>query len=335
MPRRTKGARLYLDPKRKVWTIRDGTRFIRTGCREGSRDEAEKFLAQYIGQKHKPEPSSTPLIADVLAVYGNEVAPRKKSASDIGYNISNLLKWWGDKTVADITAKSCRAYIATKAKQGAGADLKVLRQSVKYWHAEYGPLATIPIFELPKANRPKERWLTKKEAAKLLKAAKPYQHLRRMILLCLYTGSRPGVILSLHWDQVDFKSGVLSRLKTNEDADEKKRKPQVRLGRRITAHLKRWKKLDKGEKLVCHFRERPHLQSREVMDPHTAWRKTIKAAGLKGVTRHTLRHTRATWMMQAGVPIWETAGFLGMTVQTLERVYGHHSPDHQEIAANI
>jgi hypothetical protein len=40
-------------------------------------------------------------------------------------------------------------------------------------------------------------------------------------------------------------------------------------------------------------------------------------------------------MMQAGVPIWEAAGFLGMTVKTLEKVYGHHSPDHQEHAANI
>jgi hypothetical protein len=40
-------------------------------------------------------------------------------------------------------------------------------------------------------------------------------------------------------------------------------------------------------------------------------------------------------MMQKGVPIWEAAGFLGMTVKTLEGVYGHHSPDHQERAANI
>jgi integrase len=52
------------------------------------------------------------------------------------------------------------------------------------------------------------------------------------------------------------------------------------------------------------------------------------------VTRHTLRHTKVTWLMQAGVPIWEVAGFAGMSVRTLERVYGHHHPDHQEQAAN-
>ena len=36
------------------------------------------------------------MIAEVLAAYGNEVAPHKKSTRNMGYNISNLLKWWGE-----------------------------------------------------------------------------------------------------------------------------------------------------------------------------------------------------------------------------------------------
>ena len=39
------------------------------------------------------------------------------------------------------------------------------------------------------------------------------------------------------------------------------------------------------------------------------------------------RHTRATWMMQAGVDKWQAAGALGMSVQMLEENYGHHHPD--------
>ena len=38
-------------------------------------------------------------------------------------------------------------------------------------------------------------------------------------------------------------------------------------------------------------------------------------------------------MMQDGVDMWEAAGFLGMTVETLQRVYGHHHPDWQKDAA--
>jgi hypothetical protein len=37
--------------------------------------------------------------------------------------------------------------------------------------------------------------------------------------------------------------------------------------------------------------------------------------------------------MQAGVSPWEAAGYLGMSAETLERVYGHHSPHFQEGAS--
>lgn len=275
------------------------------------------------------------MIAEVLAAYGSEVAPEKPSARNIGYHISNLLKWWGEKRVADISGKSCKEYVKTKTAPAAAADLKVLKASVKYWNEEYGPLDAMPQFWKPEGNPPKERWLTRSEAARLLWAARPYQHLRRLILLGLYTGSRPGVLLSLTWAQIDFAAGVMSRTKPGAIESKKKRSPKVRLGRRIMAHLKRWKRLDGDQRLVCYFTSPYHPGARQVEDPHGAWRKVVEASKLKGVTKHTLRHTRATWMMQAGVPIWEAAGFLGMTVKTLERVYGHHSPDHQENAANI
>ena len=59
------------------------------------------------------------------------------------------------------------------------------------------------------------------------------------------------------------------------------------------------------------------------------------AAGLSDdVVRHTLRHTAATWLMQNGVEIWQAAGFLGMSPQMVERVYGHHSPIYQKQAAD-
>jgi integrase len=94
--------------------------------------------------------------------------------------------------------------------------------------------------------------------------------------------------------------------------------------------LRRWKRLDGNHiKYVCHY------NGQRVEDPHDSWHKVIEAADLPGVTRHTLRHTRATWLARAGVPLWQAAGHLGMTMKTLERVYAHHHPDSQEMAANI
>jgi integrase len=275
------------------------------------------------------------MIADTLAAYGSEVAPAMPSARNIGYHISNLLKWWGDKRVTDITPKSCKAYVKTKTAPAAAADIKILKAAVKHWNTEYGPLDAMPQFWRPPGNPPKERWLTRSEAARLLWAARRYQHMRRMILLGLYTGSRPGVLLSLRWDQIDFAAGILSRTPAGKSEDKRKRAPKVKLGRRIATHLRRWKRLDGEVALVCHFTDPWHPGARQVEDPHGAWKKIVVAAGLKDVTRHTLRHTRATWMAQAGVPLWEAAGFLGMTVKTLEKVYAHHSPEFQDRAANI
>ena len=152
------------------------------------------------------------MIADVLSVYGTEVAPSMKSARNIAYNISNLLKWWGDKTAAQISMKSCKAYATMRPSQAAAADLKILKVATDYWHrSEYGPLNFQPVFWRPKANPPKERWLTPKEAARLLRCAKPTLHLRRFFLLALHTGTRPGNLLSLTWDQIDLQHGVMRR----------------------------------------------------------------------------------------------------------------------------
>jgi integrase len=49
---------------------------------------------------------------------------------------------------------------------------------------------------------------------------------------------------------------------------------------------------------------------------------------------HTLRHTAATRLVQRGVDPWDAAKYLGMTVETLERVYGHHHPAYVMKAKN-
>jgi integrase len=323
LPRRSKGPRLYLDPRRKQYIIRDGSRFVRTGCGQRDSAKAEKFLAQYIGHKHTPEPSGAPMIAEVLDAYGKDVAAYRRTARTIGYQISELLKWWGDKSAAQISAKECRKYAATKTEQAAAQDLKVLRASINHWHREYGPLTFVPSFYMPPPSAPRDRWLTRGEAARLLRSAHGNKFIRRFIILGLYTGSRPGVTLSLRWSQIDLQSGVLIR--DLRPQAKNKRSPPVKIGRRVLGHLRRWRRLDGEAEFVCGG----------YGDPHSSWKRIVRASGLKGVKRHTLRHTRATWLMQAGVPIWEAAGHLGMTTKTLESVYGKHSPDFQERAANV
>jgi integrase len=59
---------------------------------------------------------------------------------------------------------------------------------------------------------------------------------------------------------------------------------------------------------------------------------TAESAGLTNVTPHVLRHAAVTWMVQAGVPVSEVAGYAAMSQSTVEGVYGHHSSDHMKRA---
>ena len=58
-------------------------------------------------------------------------------------------------------------------------------------------------------------------------------------------------------------------------------------------------------------------------------------AGMPEVHPHVLRHTAATWLMQKGADLWQAAGLLGMTPQTLQQVYGHHHPGMQRQTAEL
>jgi integrase len=330
MPRRRAAPRLYLDPARKQWIIRDGASFVRTSCAEPDRHGAETRLAAYLGQKHKPERSSSPLIADVLLAYSSEHLPHTRAAKNSAYNVSNLSAWWGDKKLADVTAKNCRAYGSTRSGAAARRDLETLRAAIGYWHREYGPLLSVPAVVLPRKSEPRERWLTRSEAARLLWAARHTPHLARFILLGLYTGSRSGVLLTLEWKWLDLSCGVMLRRAPGE-AESKKRTPPVRLGSRILTHLRRWRRLDNAfSPYVCHY------NGQHVRKLRRSWDTAVRDAGLgTDVIPHTLRHTRATWLMQARVEPWEAAGHLGMSLEMLQRVYGKHSPDFQKRAAEV
>jgi integrase len=329
MPRRKSPPRLYLDTKRKQWVIRDGAQFIRTGCVESDRHGAETWLAAYLGRKHKPVPSVTPLIADVLLAYASEHLPHTAAAQNAAYNIGNLSAFWGPKRIGEVTARNCRAYARERTAAAARPDLETLRAAINYWHREYGPLPSVPAVVLPAKAEPRRQWLTRNDSERLLFAARHVEHLKRFILLGLYTGSRSGVLLNLRWDQIDLVSGVMLRKAYRQTEISNKQAPPVKLGRRALLSLRRWKTLD-GMRIAHVI----HFNGRKIKKLRRSWATACGACGITA-SPHTLRHTRATWLMQAGVDHWEAAGHLGMSLEMLERVYGKHDPQFQKRAANV
>lgn len=78
-----------------------------------------------------------------------------------------------------------------------------------------------------------------------------------------------------------------------------------------------------------------HWNGSSVQSVKKSFAHARERAGLDAsVIPHTLRHSCATWLMQAGVSQWDAASFLGMTMEVLDRVYSHpSSPDFQKAAS--
>jgi integrase len=373
MSRPNKGARLYRRKARyrhgklahqAVWIIKDGDRHIATGCVAGTSQtkppaEAEQALADYIARKYQPERRRQDIedidCADVLSIYLTDVG-EPGDQFEIDARIERLNEFWGDKKLLAVNAQTCAAYGRHRSNRGgARRDLETLRAAINH-HAKEGFHRGVVRVSLPPKGESRDRWLTRKEAAALIwhcwrhrekqtihsgsskggavsTNRRPLRHIARFILIGLYTGTRAGAIASASpyaepgRSYVDLERGIFYRKAIGKRAT-KKRQPPAPIPPRLLAHLRRWK----DRKLVAtYFVE---FNGKPVGSVKRGFKMAVGLARLPGkVTPHTLRHTAATWLMQRGVPIWEAAGFLGISPEVLQDTYGHHHPDYLQGAA--
>ena len=233
-------------------------------------------------------------------------------------------------SVADVTPITCGRY-AEKRDRSAGTvrrELGVLRAAINRAHRN-GRLTRPVALELPERPEPKERWLSRKEAAAIIRAARTPQarlYLPLFILIGLYTGRRKETILSLRWPRVNLEARTI-----NFDIGGRKRTNTKRgiipIPPRLLPHLHRLRKRGTDLGYVL------HINGERIKDIKKGFAAACDRAGIADVTPHTLKHTAATWLMQSGTDPWQAAGFLSTSVETLLRVYGHHHPDYQRQAA--
>ena len=338
MPRKAAGARLYRRPGARgggTYEIRDGGRRIST--RTSDRRKAEEIYARYIAQRGRPttgprDPAQM-TVAEALDIYANERAPLVRDPARIGDCIRALVPILGALPLSSITGEVCRRY-GKERNRASGTirkELGTLRAAIRHCHTE-GYITSAPGVRLPAKPAPRDRWLTRDEAARLIRAAyrnPKAKHLARFILLALYTGTRTDAILRLGFmpntvgGWADTEKGVLYRRPTGE-AESKKRTPPVPIPPRLLAHLRRWE--HQGARFVV------EVDGQRVASLKTAWRTALAASGIEHCTKHDLRHTAVTWAMQKGADRWHAAGYFGLTVDMLESTYGHHHPDHMQSA---
>lgn len=64
------------------------------------------------------------------------------------------------------------------------------------------------------------------------------------------------------------------------------------------------------------------------VDSNTAWRAALKRAGIENFRFHDLRHTWASWLVQAGVPLSALQEMGGWESIEMVQRYAHLAPGH-------
>ena len=294
------------------------------------------------------------LVGVILDSYASARAGKVRGGATMANCMERLATFWGNKTPADVDEAHCAAYAKERADgytDAAGRlrtagpdtvrrDLGVL-QSALLFAKESRILATVYNVTLPPAGDPRDRALTRQEAAWLLFAAAP--HVRRFVVLALYTGRRATAILELRWARgpgggwIDLARGAID-FKNPARKETKKRRGAVAAPRQLLAHARRWRRLGGARPI--------EWRGKAIKEIDTAFRAACRRAeetaarrgvalDLSDVSPHTLKHTSVTWFFARGGSLEDAVSYFATSARTLESVYRKHSPEHQKTARAV
>jgi integrase len=271
----------------------------------------------------------------------------------------------GNTALAKLTPLQCQRYAsglelspASIAKQ-----VQILRQALER-AVEWELLRRNPASRLRaphSSQRAPIRALTDAEKQRLLAATKG-SSIHGIVLLALATGMRRGELLALRWSDVDLTNGTIavrrsvSETKTGVGAVPPKsgRSRVIRIPASIVVYLRHCRAAQNEVRLFLAETwqdedlifprptgglRRPSEVSRafnricaEPIPPAKGYRQRPRI-GLDA-RFHDLRHTHATDLLHAGVPVKVVSERLGhSSVSTTLDVYAHVLPDMQEAAA--
>ena len=168
---------------------------------------------------------------------------------------------------------------------------------------------------LPEPKR-RIRWITRDEAERLIQVLP--DHLAAMVRFSLETGLRRANVTGLQWSQID-----LVRRTAWIHPDQAKARKAIAVPLSVSA--------------VNVIREQIGKHSTHVFSYHgssitqvntKAWRAALVKVGIKEFRWHDLRHTWASWHVQAGTPLHVLQELGGWECVEMVRKYAHFSSQH-------
>jgi integrase len=168
---------------------------------------------------------------------------------------------------------------------------------------------------LPEPKR-RVRWITRDQADRLI--VELPEHLAAMARFSLETGLRRANVTGLEWSQVD-----LARRTAWIHPDQAKARKAIAVPLSAAGVVVLREQIGKHATHVFSYQGKPLRQVNT-----KAWRKALSRAGIENFRWHDLRHTWASWHVQAGTPLHVLQELGGWESAEMVRRYAHLSTAH-------
>jgi integrase len=235
----------------------------------------------------------------------------------------------GRKRLEDISVADVQSFYAARLKKvkvsTANVTLRVLKtcleRAVEWDYLEKNVAKRVKYRTEPERE---DRYLHREEAERLFAHA---GDLRPMLEVAAYTGLRQGELCSLKWSQVSLKQRTIRLRGTGT---KNKRGRTVPLSRRPLEVLTQLHASRAAGGHVFHWRGRPVTKG--TIDEQ--FPRIRKRAEVEDFRFHDLRHTAASWLVMAGVDLYEVQKILGHASYAMVQRYAHLAPGHLQSAAS-
>jgi integrase len=290
------------------------------------------------GRHFKTSEAKKRTLKELVDRYIKEILPQKpKSKTDQ----TTQLNWWknqiGSYSLADLTPALIVEYRSKLLLEPSTRKAKRSPSTVNRYCSSLSHCFTIavkewewmqenPILKISKLKEPRgrTRFLDDKERERLLLACKDSnsQLLYVLVVLALSTGARKMEILSLKWQDVDLKRGLIILHDTKNE--EKRSLPLVSTAKELMQ--KHFKNRHENTNLVF-----PAKNLKEPIDIRAPFETALRRAKIEDFRWHDLRHSCASYLAMNGASLAEVAAALGHKTLSMVKRYSHLSDSHTAV----
>jgi len=312
----------------KIWHydfIFDGQRYFKTT------KQTSKMLAREVEAKRFRELREGILDHPIEDITFQELTKKYRRLHGRGRSFHEAMcrvleRHFGERLISELTPLDIDTFLGERAlavgpssyNQSLTVLKQMLRLAVKWHHLRASPAEEAKRLKVPKGR---ERFLSEEEAGRLLAATPGW--LAPLLLTAIHTGARQGELLGLEWGTVDLARGFLVFVKTKNGEIR-----TVKMSRTVAGILEALPSKEKGGRV---FRNR---SGNRIHRDGLTWsfRRACQRANVVGLRFHDLRHSAASFMVQAGEPLNTVREILGHKDLKMTLRYAHLAPGHQKNA---